>query len=299
MQNQYVGDKGDFANNGLLRWLTGMTRKATEYDQPLEVGVKVVQESNPKKLLRLGVVSYLHPDESDTGDGKLTDYLVDPKENAKFRDCDPHLYDTLKYLLDNDKRNLAEVRKSGILTVVDGAHYDKCLIYPDKDTRPGRVEKRKKWLDEAIETTKGTEIVFINPDNGIAKNKNESKRYRNSNGPRNPGGNKYVYTDELQRFAKAEDGKSLVIYHHLGRNGTVSEQIRDFSRLLQCNLEPAQLWSLWYRRGTARVYFIAAHSEEHRSIIESRLRSFFESPWAKHFVPVDTTLLQPPKKCIS
>ena len=71
MQNRYVGDVGDFGNNGLLRWLTGMT------------GLPVIE----KDRLRLGVVSYLNHD--DTPYGNLVNYHI-------LQQCDQALFDTLQ-----------------------------------------------------------------------------------------------------------------------------------------------------------------------------------------------------------
>ena len=75
MQNQYVGDIGDFGKYGLLRALAG----------------------DP---LRLGVIWHLFPDEPPKepgkGDGKFIDYLCNPKpRDSKLRDCDSYLYDEL------------------------------------------------------------------------------------------------------------------------------------------------------------------------------------------------------------
>ena len=86
MQNQYVGDIGDFGKYGLLRHLTGMRGDAA-----------------PEDALRLGVVWYLFPDEApkdpnkpDNRDGSLTGYLCDRRDNhEKFRNCDTDLYDAL------------------------------------------------------------------------------------------------------------------------------------------------------------------------------------------------------------
>ena len=75
MQDQYVGDIGDFGKYGLLRYLTGMRDDDASED-----------------ALRLGVAWYLFPD-GGNNDGKFTDYLRNPKpRDSKLRDCDPELY---------------------------------------------------------------------------------------------------------------------------------------------------------------------------------------------------------------
>ena len=100
MQDQYVGDIGDFGKYGLLRHLTGMRDDAA-----------------PGDALRLGVVWYLFPDEApkdpnkpDNRDGSLTGYLRDRRDNhKKFRNCDTDLYDALHKIVVEEKiRNSRE-----------------------------------------------------------------------------------------------------------------------------------------------------------------------------------------------
>ena len=73
MQDRYFGDIGDFAKYGLLRAVTA-----------------------GEPPLRLAVLWYLVPDESHNKDGRHIDYLEPTPENlARFRACDPELYDRL------------------------------------------------------------------------------------------------------------------------------------------------------------------------------------------------------------
>ena len=92
MQNQYVGDIGDFGKYGLLRAISG----------------------DP---LRLGVVWYLFPDEPTKepgkGDGKFIDYLCHPTaKERKLIECDPFLYDKLhKIVIDENDRRVVRVQE--------------------------------------------------------------------------------------------------------------------------------------------------------------------------------------------
>ena len=81
MQNRYVGDVGDFAKHGLLRFLSGMT------------------DPDEGKQLKLGVVWYLHHDEKHppadnvkiSGDGDHIEYItrIPGDDKSNFRNCDP------------------------------------------------------------------------------------------------------------------------------------------------------------------------------------------------------------------
>ena len=257
MQDQYVGDIGDFGKYGLLRHLTGMR----EYPKP-------------KDVLRLGVVWYRFPDEQpkdpktpNKRDGSLTGYLCDKRDNhEKFRKCDTELYDALHRIVMEEKiRNIAKVQESGILPG-NPLYYHQFLPDPLEHTGDALKSAREDWLKDALKTTADAKLVFVDPDNGISP-----KRTR----PWHKNGLKYVFMEDLCQFTKR--GQSLVIYHHLGRHRKAPEQIKNGAERLQESLE-LPVWALRYHRGTSRVYFIIAQ-ECHRAVLEKRLASFADSPW--------------------
>ncbi len=90
-----------------------------------------------------------------------------------------------------------------------------------------------------------------------------------------------MFLDDLRRFAGR--GQSLVIYHHLSRQGTHEQQIQRWSNSLRDNLGlTGAIWPLRYRRGSARVFFVVPQ-ERHESVLESRIRDFLDTPWRAHF----------------
>lgn len=86
MQNRYTGDIGDYVKYGLLRALADGRR--------------------------LGVAWYLFPDEDHSDDGRHVDYL---HGHGRCRGHDPDLFDVLKGIVIDDRRNIAAVERSGIL----------------------------------------------------------------------------------------------------------------------------------------------------------------------------------------
>ena len=68
----------------------------------------------------MGVAWYLcvDPEVDNTGDGRHTAYLQRPGE---WRHLDRGLLDTLKHLIDEKRRSVAEIEKSGILGSADFA----------------------------------------------------------------------------------------------------------------------------------------------------------------------------------
>ena len=254
MQDRYVGDIGDFGKYGLLRALTG---------------------AGQTPALRLGVVWYLYPDECHNDDGKFTDYLCEnPRNHSRFRACDPDLYDALHHLVCEGQRNVAAVRRRGILPFTT-TYYEHPLSYPPRMPRSERQIIRDSWLEGALQTTIDSDLVFVDPDNGISQTASPWRK----KGP------KHVFMDDLLRFYQR--GQSLVIYHHLSRRDTAEQQINYLAGVLQQCLGLTRTpLALRYRRGSARAYFIAAQ-ENHEAYIESRLKPFVESSWSAHFQRVE------------
>ena len=254
MQDRYVGDIGDFGKYGLLRALTGAGQTPS---------------------LGLGVVWYLYPDECHNDDGKFTGYLCEnPRNRSRFRACDPDLYDALHHLVCEGQQNVAAVRRRNILPFTT-TYYEHPLSYPPRMPRSERQIIRDSWLEGALQTTIDSDLVFVDPDNGISQTASPWRK----KGP------KHVFMDDLLRFYQR--GQSLVIYHHLSRRGTAEDQINCLAELLKQGLGLTRSpWALRYRRGSARAYFIAAQ-ENHEAYIESRLKPFLESPWSAHFQRVE------------
>lgn len=247
MQNRYVGDIGDFGNNGLLRWLTGVTGPAVA----------------PEDRLRLGVVWYLHPDECHNADGKHINYLfATPGNLERFAECDLDLYHALARLVSTGNRKISAIQRRGILPR-GTAFYDR--LVPTE-------AYREEWLRGALRETSLCEVLFVNPDTGIAS---DEANLRDCS--------KYAYMSELQRFA--ERGQSLVIYHHFSRSNH-HRQILRVREELQEELAPLHVISLRYSPIQPRAYFIASQPGRHQDVIEARLMSFCghpDSPWYNLF----------------
>jgi hypothetical protein len=254
MQNRYVADIGDFGKYGLLRSLTGASATPPSGQR-----------------LRLGVAWYLHPDESHNADGKYTGYLNPTQSNrTRFRACDPDLYDALKLLVDANHRNVVGVRESRILPDNTTFHEDE-LSYARYLARAKRQATRHRWLESALEATVNADLVFVDPDNGISATADPLRK----TGP------KFVYAGDLNQFVQR--GQSLVIYHHLGRQGTAEQQIERVSEYLRLNLGlPDVPEAIRYRRGTARAYFLIMQPT-HRPTLEENLSSILRGPWQQHF----------------
>lgn len=244
MQHHFVGDVGDFGKYGLLRALGGEWPAA-------------------EPRLTLGVVWYLPADAvGSAADGQKLNYLSRPN---RFRSCDPKLYDALEQLLDGRDRSLGVIEASGILG--DGtAFFDGPVC--------GDLSRRQGWIQEAVRAVRGRDIVFLDPDKGLAP----PSAGRNST--------EHAYVHEVETFVRS--GQTVVVYHHLGRTTTHPIQMREWAALLKHELRlDTEPQVLWYRKGTARAYFVIP-ADAHAEVIGERLRRFQTSLWfeREHFTPL-------------
>ena len=246
MQDRFVGDIGDFGKYSLLRALTGIYPPLPEDDR-----------------LSLGVVWYRNHVKAKSGVGQNVGYLfdTDSERNDCFRSCDQDLFDNLKEIVCED-RNLEAIKERNILGE---------SVFFEEPVRNDRAS----WCLHALASTKGRDIVFLDPDNGIAMDSNHSLEH--------------VYFHEIQSYVRRD--QTVVIYHHIGRmfnkNGAKApEQMRGWAARLQdkFSLKPE---ILWYRRGSARAYFVlpAVNDVKRADAIYTRLAAFRESAWfaRKHF----------------
>lgn len=248
MQDRYTGDVGDFGKYGLLKALC-------------------------RDDLSLGVVWYLFPDEEGSGDGSYVRYLEPTPANLRrFRDCDPALYDTLGEIVRSRQRRVASIQERSVLPA-DALLYEERLFFESTQSTERRLEYRKAWAWDALAATRGRDVVFVDPDNGL-----ESGTPRHYlKGP------KYAYFDELVPYL--DRGQSLVVYHHHHWSARADTQVRE--RLSQISERLGPTFALRYLRGAPRTFFVIP-SEARRSLFSERARQFARDPcWSKHFTLVD------------
>ena len=307
MQNRYIGDLGDFGKYGLLRWLC-LPRRAIE-DQNLSPSLgwpEVVdiggvsgrvegstipfwpsEEAKSEHFLIVGVVWYLVPDETHNSDGKHVHYL-DPSayNQQRYRDCDPILYDTLRKIVRSNRRSVSSIRDCQVLPL-GTRFYEAALTFDRSDdqshiTKDQRVARRSAWLQDALKFTAGCDIVFVDPDNGL-----EVKV-----GPYQQRGPKYVFFNELLPYLERD--QSLVIYHHIGRQGSARDQIRE--RLTQMkSILGREAFALLYHRGSARAFFIVP-APRHHANLASKAEMLMQSSWSRHFELFEPALNDPSQR---
>jgi hypothetical protein len=260
VQDCYVGDVGDFGKYGLLRALCAedLTWGTRTYD------------------LSLGVVWYLTPDEEVTADGGHVGWTrQDATTMRRYMTCDPELYHALLRMLRDGDRSVRAVRERGVLP--EGTvFYEKVLTFAGtpgigRAAKERRLERRKAWAWDALAATRGCDVVFPDPDNGLEPRAG-LPRHRLT-------GPKYAYFDELAPYL--DRGQSLVVYHHLHRSLVHEGQVRDRLSQVEERLGPA--FALRFHPGTGRVFFVVP-AGTHREVLRERtLRLLRHRPWAQHF----------------
>lgn len=246
MQDKYVGDIGDFGKYALLKHM----RKEMD--------------------LSLGIVWYLvNPDHTDGGhqinDGKHISYLgINKKPDMELRDRDPDLFDRLHSIVDEKRRKVESVKTDGILgtNVTFFARPISTSILSKKS--------RAAWLAAAMKAVEEKDIIFLDPDNGLASDAKDGKAKLDA---------KYVFRTELKEFW-GHGKRVIVLYHHPNRKGKGVDHDAQISKLaeeLKNNLDGSRVLPLRYRRGTSRAYFVIVPENEaeqwRRSLQE------FAAPW--------------------
>jgi hypothetical protein len=212
MQNRYVGDIGDFVKLGILR-----------------------------KLMpgyRLGVAWWLYPDESQDLDARHISYLQQPDLWWHF---DPQLFDALEQIVKSSQRNVRALETANILP---GAIFANEMI-PVAGLITDRPHLRRQWFETALRTLEGTDLVFVDPDNGL-----EPEGY--SLGSAKAG--KSILVGELS--ALAEPGRCLIVRHRqpLQKDGGYGAMLHWANRLRECGF--ATVDALRSRPYSPRVFFL-------------------------------------------
>ena len=255
MQNRYVGDLGDFGKYALLKTLAGPT-------------------ATPDHL-RLGVLWYLVPDETGNNDGKHTAYLTPTSSNRmRFRACDPVLYDQLASIISNGNRGITAITQSSILPP-DTIFHDEPLNYSTNgiaknQIRETRNNRRQQWTQSSLETLQGTDIVFADPDNGLEPNIE----------PYHKNANKHAYFTDLGPHI-LDHGRSILVYHHLARLQNANKQVQTKLAEVKEALGHTPM-ALVYHRGSPRSFILIPH-DNHRHLLERRVKAMLQTPWAMHF----------------
>ncbi|MFK5894123.1 MAG: hypothetical protein QM504_12950 [Pseudomonadota bacterium] len=220
MKNQYFGDINDYKKFGLLR--------------------SISSAYNINTL----IAWMLTPNDGST-DGKFTEYLNEP---TKWNNYDPILYQELVSLLnDNDTRRVSLIENSNVLS--NTQYYSNYVTDSAND--------RDAWLASLLEQSNKSDLVFLDPDNGLEISSIGYGRSKSS---------KYLFWKEVSALWAA--GKSVLIYQHF-----IREKREVFIRRMLDALSQKTEGSLVEAFSTSNVVFLMAlqphHQAFHKPLIQA------------------------------
>lgn len=243
MRHGYVGDVGDFGKYALLAALA----------------------SND---LCLGIVWYLNICAESNNDGSFTEY-------PHLRSCDPILYDKLLKIVRNQKRSLEEVEASAVLPGTTSFYREPiphtehpCL---SNAARRHETSRRHTWHEKAVRTLSNAELVFLDPDNGIAGPRVKAHSRKSP---------KYALREEVRDWQKR--GKSVVLYQHQQRCPLEQQALEQLEELRGPGFSG---WAVTFHRMAVRIYFVLPASKEHTQRLRGRTEAFLGTEWGRkqHF----------------
>lgn len=210
MKNQYFGDINDYKKYGLLRSIESASD------------------------LGLMVAWMLTADDGST-DGEFVEYLSESKKWGRY---DSPLYDDLVRLMArSDERGVSLIEDSGIL---NGCSFFSEYV-PDAGTG------REAWFSSLLEASKKSDLVFLDPDNGLEI---KSRPYGRKNS------SKFLYWREVSELWAS--GKSLLIYQHF-----IREKREVFIQRMMKSLNDLAAGSIVEAFSTPHVVFLMALQPEH------------------------------------
>ena len=237
MQNRYTGDIGDFGKFGLLRSL---------------------QDAG----LSIGVNWYLVPDEEKSNDGRFVHYLDD----EEYKNCDDCLWSELRRIIKFGRREVSSLENGNVLKA---RFFSEPLDFSGK-SKLERTTLRNEWHKQALSLLTMSDVVFLDPDNGLLVSSAEGTAKEN----------KYVKPEELSDYFR--QGASVIYYQHKARKPDSFYAAQHKAILDNMESNSVSGLGLKFTRTSQRYYFFIIQPG-HRQAIESAVEKMLASPWKNHF----------------
>ncbi|MBI5021252.1 MAG: hypothetical protein HZB59_07455 [Ignavibacteriales bacterium] len=244
MQDKYSGDVGDFGKYILLK--------------------KIHNIAGPG--VRLGVNwYYCTAYEPHSTDGRHISYLSPTnKHRSKYIQCDFLLYDQLSEVINTNRRSIKTIENSRIVPS-NTIFYSDPLPERNGSKHVSRAN-RAGWFDRSIHVLHKADIIFLDPDNGIAPASASISESRAV---------KYSFMHEIEAYYKK--GKSVIVYNHRDRSPAeqYNRKLSDTAKFLGC-AHNAKV--LRFKRVSVRDYLILPQPH-HENIFNSLVLVLTEEPF--------------------
>ncbi|MEO0477593.1 MAG: hypothetical protein AAF085_16740 [Planctomycetota bacterium] len=230
MQHRYVPDLGDFSKFAVIDTLSGGGD------------------------LRTALIWYLvDPNEvgdAHNNDGKHTTYLDEDRLGYAY--CAPELYRRFQAIHATGEKHVGVYARHDVLPNM--RYFSEPLSYDDRSSSQ-REAWRAGWLDRALRVSQGAGLVVLDPDNGLMADRLSI---------RSQSAVKYATLEECKAFY-ADGERTLVVYQHGHRQGTIAQQADAAIQRLtnHLGLPRSSAFALRFHRGTSRCYLIvpAGHDD--------------------------------------
>lgn len=220
MQDKYTGDIGDFGKFHLLQCVE-------------------------KTKLKLGINWYYtkpyNYKEMNNGDGSIK------TKDIAMLDID--LSNKINKIFEKgSKRSIKDLENSKLL---------KTKKFYSAEV-PQNSEKRMEWHSKAIRFFSDSDIIFLDPDNGLLSKQKTHKT-------------KYVTKDEINDYIKMK--KTIILYSSRGRR----KACEYFNRFK--NEFGAQIIALSFHKGSLRDYIFITKNKHHIKKLKIMFAKILESNW--------------------
>jgi hypothetical protein len=236
MRHNFVNDIGDYAKYALLRALC----------------------SDSPEAVRLGVIWYLTDHAENNNDGRKRAHLL----TGGWEDLDPDLLAEMRQveasLLSQDQLNVSLIETSAILP--SSTAYFSEPVPRGKGTARERVSERAAWFGGARKAVAGSDLVFLDPDNGLEVP---------SVPVASPLSNKYATVAEISELLEAHS--SVVLYQHGNRTPWPVQRQLICARIAAGTGRDVTIRSLRFGALGVRAFFCISADEEMSAVIESGL----------------------------
>jgi hypothetical protein len=180
-------------------------------------------------------------EDDNRNDGRKIRYLQD---SDKWRKYDPVLFDVMKWSIEKNRRSVDVAEKKDL---IPDATYHPTLLTDDRD-------ERDQYFKELTEISAASDLIFFDADNGMEV-KSVKKGNKNSS--------KYLYWDEVERFA---DTHSILVFQYFPRKNR-KEFVEGISQRLKTVSNSASVMAL---KTSQVVFFLVLHP-----LHEERLKEAF------------------------
>ena len=240
MQDKYAGDIGDYGKFILLRKLSEKFRIGINWYAPEEIEFERDKNGSFKQE-----------------DGKYRDL-------TGYENYAPDIAEAFEKM--KEKHSIKMLEKLDLIK--NAVYYNKLM--------PRENEKREKWHNAAMKKLEKSEIVFLDPDNGLlcrSVRKGAAKSV------------KYTYYSEVNDYLK--EHKAVIIYNHRSRKKESDYFNEILSKLCEeTEAERDLIQVVTFRRFSVRDYFIISKDvythEAIRELIASLLKCSNNKPFFYH-----------------